>query len=293
MKRLLLILCTGLMAVSCVSRKSADRMQLDIDSLQRQVAAKEAMIEDVFASINAITENLDAIKAREGLLTLASEENPNENQLGRMNRDLEAIDRLLADNRNRIADLEQKAEQLKRANTKIRGLEKLITSLNSQVEEQHGEIVALRTKLGTMSGEVERLNAEVSAKTEEVAQLHSEKQGLESRVEETTTELHTIHYLIAPEKQLLNDQVIDKRGFIGRTPVVTETPNLALFTVGDTRLIKTLPIGQKDVTLITAHPEESYWLMESEQQKGVIESLVILDSEKFWSLSKILVISHK
>lgn len=293
MKRLLLILCLGLLSSACVSKRSADNMALQIDSLQQQVAAKEAVIDEVFASIGAITENLDAIKEREGLLTLATEETPDESQIQRMNRDIEVIDRLLADNRARIADLEQKAAQLKRANAKIKGLEKLITSLNGQVEEQRTEIAGLKSRVSTMQQEVARLNSEVEDKSREVTRLSEEKQGLEQRVEYTTNALNTIHYLVAPEKQLLNDQIISKRGFIGRTPLLSENPNLALFTEGDARLVKNLPIGERDAVLITPHPEESYWLVESETQKGVVESLTIIDSEKFWSLSKILVVSHK
>ncbi len=293
MKKLLLILGLGLMASACVSKKSADNMALQIDSLQQQVAAKEAVIDDVFASIGAITENLDAIKEREGLLTLATEETPDESQIQRMNRDLEAIDNLLADNRARIADLEKKAAQLKQANTKIKGLERLITSLNGQVEEQRTEIAGLKSRVSTMQQEVERLNLTVEDKSREVALLSEAKLGLEKSVEMKTNELNTIYYLIAPEKQLMSDQVIDKRGFIGRTPILSENPNLALFTAGDIRQVKNLPIGKKDAVLITAHPEESYWFVESESEKGVIESLTIIDSEKFWSLSKILVVSHK
>ena len=119
------------------------------------------------------------------------------------------------------------------------------------------------------------------------------KEQLTTEVTQKTTQLHTAYYLIAPEKQLLSDLVVEKKGMIGRTLVIAEKPNMGLFTEADTRLLKTLPIGQKEVVLITSHPEGSYWLVESEENKKVIDSLVILDAEQFWSLSKILVVSHK
>ncbi len=293
MKKILLILLVGGLATACVSRQSADRMQSDIDSLQRQVEAKEAMIDNVFASISAITANLEEIKIREGLLTLSEKELADPASLGRMSDDLLAIDRLLAENRTRIAELEQTAQQLRKANHQISGLERLIGELNLRVKNQDEEIAALYRRIEGLNIEINLLGEQMAAKEEEVRTLMGEKENLSTFVDETTTELHRVHLLIAPEKQLLGDRVIEKRGFIGRTLVVTEQPNLNLFTEADTRLLESLTIYQKEARLITPHPEGSYSFVQSNEQKGLTESLVILDADRFWSLSKILVISHK
>ncbi|MBE6196609.1 MAG: hypothetical protein E7137_05880 [Rikenellaceae bacterium] len=293
MKKIILFLMLGALSTACVSRQSADRMQNDIDSLQAQVKAKEALIDDVFASIGAITANLEEIKSREGLLTLTDGELSDSTSTERITRDLEAIDNLLAENRTRIAELEKKAEQLRKANHKIKGLERLIEELNTQVATRDGEIGRLKERIEGLNLEIADLGERVAAKEAEVQTLSSEKAQLQTEVTQKTSELHTAHYIIAPEKQLVSDMILEKKGFIGRTLVVAEKPNMALFTEADTRLLKTLAIGQKEVTLITSHPEGSYWLVESEENKKEIESLVILDAEQFWSLSKILVISHK
>ena len=293
MKKILLFLLTCTLATACVSRQSADRMQSDIDSLRAEVKAKEAIIDDVFASIGEITNNLEEIKTREGLLTLQNGELRDSTSTGRINEDLQAIDNLLAENRARIADLEKKVDQLRRANHKIKGLETLIEQLNTQVAEKDGEIAQLKTRIEGLNTQVADLGRQVETKEAEVRTLTSEKEQLTTEVTQKTTQLHTAYYLIAPEKQLLSDLVVEKKGMIGRTLVIAEKPNMGLFTEADTRLLKTLPIGQKEVVLITSHPEGSYWLVESEENKKVIESLVILDAEQFWSLSKILVVSHK
>lgn len=293
MRKFWMLVALCVMATACVSRQSADRMQVEIDSLQEQVKAKEALIDDVFASIDAITSNLEEIKKREGLLTLSDVELSDSTSTERIKSDLQALDNLLAENRTRIAELEKKAEQLRKANHKIKGLERLIEELNSQVASRDKEIETLKGRIEGLNQQVATLNQEVATKQAEVVTLTGERDSLTAQVAETTTELHTAHYIIAPEKQLVSDRIVEKRGLIGRTLVVTEQPNTALFTTADTRLLKTLPIGKKEVSIITVHPEGSYWLVESEQDKKVIESLVILDAEQFWSLSKILVVSHK
>lgn len=293
MKNLFIFVCAALGAVSCVSRGSADRMQTQIDSLQCVVEEKETLIDEVFASINSISENLSQIRSREGSIALAEGEIADSSTLGRMSDDVAAIDRLLLENRARIAELERKAELLRKANVKIAGLEKLIDGLNARIAEQDSEIAGLKERLQQAGARVKELDEEVAARTEEVAELSGQKANLEAEVTARTEELHTAYYIIAPQKELMRDRVIDRKGFIGRTLKVDEMPNLALFTKGDTRLLKTLPIGQKGVTVVTSHPEDSYWLVESEEDRSVVESLVILDAEKFWSLSKILVVSYK
>jgi len=293
MKNLFILACTLFGLVSCVSRSSADRMQLQIDSLQRAVDEKETLIDDVFASINSISENLSQIKSREGLISVAEGEIADSSALDRLSDDVAAIDRLLIENRARIAELERKAELLRKADVKIAGLEKLIAGLNARIEEKDGEIADLKERLQRMGARVQELDEQVAARTEEVAALTGEKANLTAEVAARTEELHTAYYIIAPQKDLMRDQVIVKKGFIGRTLAVNEAPNLALFTKSDTRMLKTVPIGRKGVTVVTSHPEGSYWLVDSESEKNVVESLVILDAEKFWSLSKILVVSYK
>ncbi len=293
MKKLTTLLLIGIALVSCVSKQNAERMQGEIDSLQVAVDDKEAMINDIFASMAVITDNIEQIKQREGIITIEKGEGVDNSAFAKMSDDLTMIDQLLADNRARIADLEKKAERLKKANAKISGLEKLISELNSQMDSQNKEITKLKSELSDMGLKVESLAAEVAQKSEQVDNLEDKKRELEAEVTQKTTQLHTAHYIIAPEKQLISDNIVAKKGVMGRTPSITESPNMALFTTADTRIMKSVNIGRKGVTVVTSHPEESYWLVESQDEKGLIESLVIVDQEKFWSLSKILVISHK
>ena len=176
---------------------------------------------------------------------------------------------------------------------KIKGLNKLIADLNARMEARDAEIDSLRTHIGEMNLRIAELNEEVEARGALVEALFEERDHLVNTIDAKTVEMNTAYYILASQKELIRDQVIVKKGFIGRTLTLNETPNLALFTPADMRLFKTVPIGQKGVTVVTTHPEGSYWLVESETRRNEVESLVILDAEKFWSLSKILVISYK
>lgn len=293
MKKLFVCALAVVELTACVSRGDADRMQLQIDSLQQAVRVKEALIDDVFATIGTISDNLEQIKRREGVLELPEAEFADSSALTRLNEQVEAIDRLIAENRTRIAELEQKAEQLRKANMKIKGLNKLIAELNEQIETRDAEIDSLRKNVEEMSVRIAELNEEVEARGALVEALFEERDTLVATIDAKTVEMNTGYYVMASQKELIGDQILVKKGFIGRTLTVNDSPNLALFTPVDMRIFKTVPIGRKGVSVVTSHPEGSYWLVESETRKNEVESLVILDAEKFWSLSKILVISYK
>ena len=50
-------------------------------------------------------------------------------------------------------------------------------------------------------------------------------------------------------------------------------------------------IGSRNVELITSHPQSSFQFIKN--QNNVIDSLIILQKEKFWQNSKFLVIEVK
>lgn len=79
--------------------------------------------------MNAVAENLSAIKLRENIInaSLDSGEIPKQSAV-KINEDIAAIDRLLQENRRTINRLQQSADQLKKANVRVASLEKLIAS---------------------------------------------------------------------------------------------------------------------------------------------------------------------
>ena len=131
MKRSLVLFCVAvvvsvLLLPSCGNGRTqlvveSDRQR---DSLERIVAAKDSLINAVFADINAITENLARIKSRENMITVSGEEEGGRRPVEEINNDIAAIDRLLAENREKINSLRHTAAQLRKANLRIEGLER-------------------------------------------------------------------------------------------------------------------------------------------------------------------------
>ena len=286
MKHIATAAALGVVALlaSCVSRQVAVEAESRSDSLELVVSAKDSLINAVFADINAISENLALIKSRENLITVAGESEGGRRPVEEIDNDIKAIDRLLRENRAKIESLQRSAAQLRKANLRIDGLEKMIADMNRQLAEKKAEVEQLRESLVRMGDEVKSLTEEVAVRSAEVENLSGEKVELQNQ-------LNTVYYIVGAEKELRDAQIINKQGFIGRTLTVGRNSNFDSFTMTDSRLLSEVPVGQKKATLVTSHPEGSYELVTDANK--VVEILIITDPVRFWESSKILIISCK
>ena len=286
MKHIATAAALGVVALlaSCVSRQVAVEAESRSDSLELVVSAKDSLINAVFADINAISENLALIKSRENLITVAGESEGGRRPVEEIDNDIKAIDRLLRENRAKIESLQRSAAQLRKANLRIDGLEKMIADMNRQLAEKKAEVEQLRESLVRMGDEVKSLTEEVAVRSAAVENLSGEKVELQNQ-------LNTVYYIVGAEKELRDAQIINKQGFIGRTLTVGRNSNFDSFTMTDSRLLSEVPVGQKKATLVTSHPEGSYELVTDANK--VVEKLIITDPVRFWESSKILIISCK
>ena len=286
MKHIATAAALGVVALlaSCVSRQVAVEAESRSDSLELVVSAKDSLINAVFADINAISENLALIKSCENLITVAGESEGGRRPVEEIDNDIKAIDRLLRENRAKIESLQRSAAQLRKANLRIDGLEKMIADMNRQLAEKKAEVEQLRESLVRMGDEVKSLTEEVAVRSAEVENLSGEKVELQNQ-------LNTVYYIVGAEKELRDAQIINKQGFIGRTLTVGRNSNFDSFTMADSRLLSEVPVGQKKATLVTSHPEGSYELVTDANK--VVEKLIITDPVRFWESSKILIISCK
>ena len=286
MKQIVFAAALGVVALlaSCVSRQVAVEAESRSDSLELVVSAKDSLINAVFADINTISENLALIKSRENLITVAGESEGGRRPVEEIDNDIKAIDRLLRENRAKIESLQRSAAQLRKANLRIDGLEKMIADMNRQLAEKKAEVEQLRESLVRMGDEVKSLTEEVAVRSAEVENLSGEKVELQNQ-------LNTVYYIVGAEKELRDAQIINKQGFIGRTLTVGRNSNFDSFTMADSRLLSEVPVGQKKATLVTSHPEGSYELVTDANK--VVEKLIITDPVRFWESSKILIISYK
>jgi len=278
-----LVASLGLMLNGCgqKAREEAERLNQENLALQQQLAGQEEAISQFLGSINEIEENLALIREKERIISQGARGNVEgqPDQMERINEDIRLIGELMQRNRNLMNRLNR---DLRNSNLRLGEFEQRVAQLNDRLVERENEIALLKDELG-------RMNIRVDYLTLSIDTLQQEVQDRARTIERKTVELNTAYYTMGSRRELLEWGVITRAGgFLGIGKTNRLSPNFdhEQFNRIDITNTKEITIAGVQSTFITPHPEGTY---EFRYAEG-IKTLVILDSEKFWSNSRYLVI---
>ncbi len=256
-------------------KKTEDSLTSVTTDLEGKVSDKEKAINDMLGQFNEIQENLNVIKEKEKIATVASK-NPEmaKSQKDQIIEDIQSIYELMNRNKGALASMNKK---MKNANIKMDQMQKMIDNLNAMLADKETEITSLKEELEKVNTELASLKLDFKEVTEES--------------EAKTDKLNTAFYAFGTSKELIKQGVLTKEGgFIGmgKSEKLKADFNKKYFTQVDVSKTMEIPLACKKAKLVTTHPGGSY-KFEGEQGKK-IEKLVISNADDFWSASKYLVI---
>lgn len=274
-----------LLLTPACNRAELEQAKHERDSLRTVASIRDSMINDFIISFNEVESNLDSVAVKQHLITstVASGREFQTNQKMRINAEIEAINNLMEANRKTIADLTRK---LKTSSNKNIQFEKTIATLNRQLTQKFFELTLLNDELNLANAQVAQLKTSIDTLT---AQNLDQSQT----IAEEMRALHTAYYVVGKSKELQDEKLIDRKGGllgIGKTSQLTENFDNSKFTRIDYTQTSSISINSKEVKIITTHPSDSYTLNKDINENDVITNLVITNPEKFWSVSKYLVV---
>ncbi|HRE96312.1 MAG TPA: hypothetical protein PK637_06075 [Flavobacteriales bacterium] len=251
-----------------------DRLVKENEELKRELGGKDSAMNASIRILNEIEENLSVIRQKEGVINKSRNNDPElaVDQKDRIIEEIQVINSLMEDNRNKIASLRGK---LKKGDMKIGELEKMIENLLTKIDDQEQTINSLREELAKYDIAMDELTATLNETM--------------AVVEEKEAELKTAYYVIGSTKELKENGILTKEGGfigIGKIKKLREDFNKDYFTQIDISKTSEVILGGKKAELLTTHPVGSYKVV-GEKTK---EKLVITDSKSFWSVSKYLVV---
>lgn len=297
MKRTFLIVSIAAVivsATSCTDKEKEAQLQTSIDSLKTEIQNRDLQVTEYFALVSDIESNINEIKQREKMISIESEKNlpEDKNSKKQIVDDLKAINVLLEENKTNMEELNKKLQGSYYQTGKFK---KMAEELESRITTQAAEIESLNMKVGELVAKNETLNTRVDSlfnintnNTEVIAKKEANIQTLDEQ-------LHTAYYTLGTSSELVEKQIISKEGgFIGigkvdqLNPLINKNELLSV----DIRQLSSIPVNSKKVELVTNHPTGSYEIVLNEEAKQV-DKLVILDPDKFWESSKVLVMVTK
>jgi peptidoglycan hydrolase CwlO-like protein len=292
MKTITLVATASLLLMSCNngdlerSTHQKDSMMMVLKERDSDLNERERSLNEFIATFNEVERNLDCVAVKQHLIYNSADKTKGElkaTQKDRINAQIEAINDLMEQNRTTIADLQKK---LKRSGSKNKKLEETVATLTAQIAQKDSELAALNEKLAALNAQVAQLQTSIDT-------LTSQGNSKSQRIAEQVATIHTAYYLIGRTKDLKEAKVIDKKGGLlglGRTSQLNENFNRSKFTKIDYTQTTSIPVNSDHYRMVTNHPPDSYKLEKDAKKKNVVRTLVITDPEKFWSVSKYLVI---
>lgn len=296
MKKTLIILSAAVViaSASCTDNKKIAQLESSRDSLKTELNNLQVELTDYFSLVSDIESNINEIKEREQLINIEQENNESQDKASKRQiiDDLKSINNLMAENKSKIEELNKKLNGSYYQTGKFK---KMVAQLEEKVNNQGEKIETLNLEVNDLLAKNENLNTQVDSLhnvNTNSLEIISEKQA---EIQQLDDELHTAYFTSGTSAELLEKQIINKEGgFIGIGKVEKLNPQLdkSQLNLVDIRELESIPVKSKNVEIVTEHPQDSYEIVVNEEEKQV-DKLVILDPNKFWESSKVLVMLTK
>ena len=287
-----IVLTVGLVLVtmnfmSC-NQKELDSRQYKIDSLQSIVDTKDAEIDSLFVMLNEIEDNLSMINSKYSTVQEMRRNNVegNVNQKKQIAEQMSAIETMMAANKQKIAQLNQRVGTLDK---KAAEMEAFITRLEERAAEQEQQIAALTAELENSKLVIRDLHQNVS-------DLTVQNQQKADYIAQQIADANRAWFVVGSYNELKEAGIVAKTGGfigIGRKQGTVADMNTEMFTEIDRTKVTTISINKKNAVVISQHPDNSYELVADEDNTSVTAYLRILNPTQFWKYTDYLVISTK
>ncbi|ULB34601.1 MULTISPECIES: hypothetical protein [Proteiniphilum] len=267
--------------VSCTNVKESKEykeLQAQRDSLLMQSAGAEAEAVEMMAVISEVEANFAKIREAENYISTQSAQGGEMSQVtkDRVNENFKMINEILQRNKSQLNELNKKFSS---SNKEIASLKNTINRLNNEMKESASRLTVLQEQLALRDEQIVQLSQDITSLAQE-----AEQQSV--TIKEQDRSLHTAYYVFGTGNEL-KDQKILSGGFLQPTRVLKDTFNKDYFLKIDIREVTEIPLYAKKGKLWSTHPEGTYEFVRGGDGNLTFQ---ITDTQRFWSLTKYLII---
>ena len=283
MKKIMILALSVVTLASCNQfGGKSDELSRERDSLMQVLNQKDDELNEIMSCVNEVQDGFARINEAEGRITVADGNPESASTRGIIQENMQYIEQAMQQNRELIAQLQEK---LKTTTFNAKALEQTIAQLQDQLEKQNERIQELEASLAEKDIVIARQGEQIDNLNENVSSLTAENREKAETVAAQDKDLHTAWFVFGTKAEL-KEQKILKDGDVLKSGDF----NKDFFTEIDTRVVKVIKLYSKSAEILTTHPAGSYTLAKDEKKEFVLR---ISDANKFWSVSKYLVIRVK
>ncbi|WP_278575209.1 hypothetical protein [Alloprevotella tannerae] len=289
MKKALLVVAAAALLFSCNTKKqkeeAVEATAQQIDSLKN--ALKEAQNEsnDLMGTVEQIQEGFRQINEAENIVTMQAQNGENSNKQAIAD-NMHLIQDKMKLNRALIANLQDQLRSSTGANSRLKStLSQMVKKFQAQLEEKTKEIDKLRAQLAEKDIKIAEQGEQITSLNNSVNSLSSSNEQKAQTIAAQDQQLYTAYYVFGTKKELREQRILAHGDVLK-----SKDFNRDYFTRIDYRVTKTIRLYSKSAQLNTSHPADSYSLERDAQGQYVLR---ITNPDRFWSVSKYLVITVK
>ena len=282
MKKISIFILLPLMVMAMAACGNKTAPQESNDSLQTALTSSQSDYQELQEFLSVIATGLDSITAQESDILYTSRESPVPNQQ-RIREQLDVLKQKVESQRAKIDNLERK---LKADSKNAAMMKSVINMLKGQLAEKTTRIAELQEELNGKELTIQELSSRVEDLTSQAARREETIASQKDMISDQDNLLNTGYVKIGTKSEL-KDAGLLTGGFLKKTKVDVSSIDKSLFRSIDIREETELVINSKRVRIMTQMPEESY-TMEEKDGKTVLH---INDPQRFWSISKFLIVT--
>lgn len=268
------------LTTSCDQIGGGKALRAENDSLRVALSEREGELDQIMGTFNEIQEGFRLINEAEGRVDLQKTQNGEKLSASqKVKDDLKLITETMAQNREKLAQLQN---QLKNSRYQSAELKKAIAALEKELADKGEQIKNLQAELAAKDIRIAELDDAVSGLTADVENLSAENELKTKTVAAQEKAMNTAWFVFGTKSELKKQKIL-KNGDV----LQSDDFNKDYFTQIDIRTDKEIKLYSKSAKLLTTHPEGSYSLVKDTKGQYVLK---ITDPNKFWSVSKYLVI---
>ena len=289
MKKYIFLLITAitLLFASCGQQKTGEveRLKAENDSLQNAKLQMEQEVNDYFATLNDVQQNIEKIKSAQNVISIQPlSENTPRDVRNKVTEDMAYINELIKVNKEELDNMRTK---MKRSTFQLDNLEKTLTSLTQQLNDESTKVARLQVQLQQKDSVITKLGTTVDELGKNVENLAVKNEEKTTVIQQQDEAINTAWYAIGSISELKDNKIISTEGIFSPKKVLQSNFNKNYFVKVDTRNTKSIPLYSKaKAKILTIHPKTSYTL-EKENESYM---LIITNPTDFWSVSKYLVV---
>ncbi len=252
-------------------------------SLQDSMQRMQQEVSDITLSMNQIEKNLVKLRRDEMQIEdIRDEGTPKRAQGDRIFLILAEMDAYMEENKTLIGKLDKQLAKSRHVNE---GLRRLVALQKQAILEKEAQVQELTQSMARLK---EEFTTTVAAKDAIISEQEAKLTNQEKTILEKQTTLNTGYILYGDRQHLFDKGVLQSEGgLLNKNVKLTSQLDPGLFATIDIKKVQEIKIGvTRKQKALTIHPADSFYFVKTDGETY----LKITDPERFWSVSKYLVV---